>query len=408
MDEGKLVSLLERAVSDIETPLISGDVEGTGRKHSRSACEIKTSSEAWDQLLSFIGNCADLEVLNNSMLNTGDGAGTGVTQETLAKWLLCAAMENGPAEAVNRLQKFLGLDATPAYRILALSGFKVNKSVKISDSVHLMPFQDIRDSDAKELFESIVQMQGFQPPQLPDVALIHLVKISPKVFKGMQIPPRISGISEVLHEICDCLTLVGSCAPQPVAEWTWFEDWVPCASYSLLGRIFPSPAFEPARKSPPYTFSDHDCSEVADLVSKYLTLNPETKRLLRIALQRLNQSRQRGSLVDRAIDLGIALEVILLNDRTVDDSISFPFRLRGAWLLGKDAAERRDCLKLLKDVYSCRSKAVHTGKFNGKSARGLSLPVNDILTRGDELGVSMIRRILQLQEFPDWDDLVLG
>ena len=68
---------------------------------------------------------------------------------------------------------------------------------------------------------------------------------------------------------------------------------------------------------------------------------------------------------DKAIDLGVAFEALLLNDRSHKDQIAFTFRLRAAWFLGSSKDNRRELINLFDKIYECRSKAVHTGRLNG-------------------------------------------
>jgi hypothetical protein len=109
--------------------------------------------------------------------------------------------------------------------------------------------------------------------------------------------------------------------------------------------------------------------------------------------------------VDKAIDLGIAMEILLLHDQTKQDPIALPFRLRGAWLLAKTAEERVELERTLNDIYDCRCQAVHRGTWKARSQK---MPLPDLLKRGQDLCTEMARVILRKGGFPDWQRLVLG
>jgi hypothetical protein len=157
-----------------------------------------------------------------------------------------------------------------------------------------------------------------------------------------------------------------------------------------------------------YKLTPEDCKNASIFIRKYFELPNNIRELLRISLQRLNLFRRRRSLVDKAIDLGIALEVLLLHDGGPDIPISLPFRLRGAWLLGQDTASRHDYYRLFKEIYACRCEAVHSGKFDSKFTKKLSLPIHELLKKGDELCVNIIKWIIEQKRFPDWEKLLLG
>jgi hypothetical protein len=56
----------------------------------------------------------------------------------------------------------------------------------------------------------------------------------------------------------------------------------------------------------------------------------------------------------------ISLEALLLSNE--DKEIAYSFALRGAHLLVKDGTRRKDVFRDLKDLYTTRSKIVHSGK----------------------------------------------
>jgi len=129
---------------------------------------------------------------------------------------------------------------------------------------------------------------------------------------------------------------------------------------------------------------------------------------MRIALDRLSRALRRGEAVDNAIDLGIALEVMLLHgsDNNNRGELRFRLSIRGATFLGGDKPERLRNLKLLKDAYDLRSKAVHTGRL-GKGKKGSS--PKDILECGTNTCAQIALRLIERGSFPDWDDeLVIG
>jgi hypothetical protein len=184
------------------------------------------------------------------------------------------------------------------------------------------------------------------------------------------------------------------------------EEWVPCSS--LLNNSGWSGRGFDVVNTGMYKLTKKDGENASNLIQKYFELNKNIQDLLVVSLQRLNLLRRRKSLVDKSIELGIALEVLLLRDGGPDVPISLPFRLRGAWLLGQDTSSRSNYFRLFKDIYACRCEAVHSGKFDSKFTKKLSLPIHELLKKGDELCVSIIKWIIGQKRFPDWEKLLLG
>lgn len=77
-------------------------------------------------------------------------------------------------------------------------------------------------------------------------------------------------------------------------------------------------------------------------------------------VQRLAQAKSRLDVEDAALDLGVALEMVLLDGKV--DQLSLAFRTRGAWLLGETPHERNEIFEALKRLYNLRSEVAHTGR----------------------------------------------
>ena len=96
-------------------------------------------------------------------------------------------------------------------------------------------------------------------------------------------------------------------------------------------------------------------------------------RKLRIPIIRWMMSKANTNYVSQIIDLGIALESLYLSGISSKTELSFRFSLHAAWHLAKDREDRERLLTEFKEIYTCRSKAVHSGelgkevKFGGKS-----------------------------------------
>ena len=106
----------------------------------------------------------------------------------------------------------------------------------------------------------------------------------------------------------------------------------------------------------------------------------------RVAVSRWMKSKDTNKpLVDRFIDLRIALESLYLRDFPNEHTNEMRFRLAlfGAWHLGIDLKNRSEIRKKLRDVYDMASKAVHSGnvEVNDKNQK-LLLEVQDLSRRG--------------------------
>lgn len=144
----------------------------------------------------------------------------------------------------------------------------------------------------------------------------------------------------------------------------------------------------------------NDIADFKSILADYLSLPEKRRSELAVPLHRLNQAIRHKNHVDKAIDLGVALEALLLDGDK--EQLTLQFRLRGAWLLGKNLESRREISDLLKDLYKLRSQAAHTGKISEKDTSR----TESLLKRGIELCSEMIKVLIKSK--PDWNNLILG
>jgi hypothetical protein len=193
-------------------------------------------------------------------------------------------------------------------------------------------------------------------------------------------------------------------SPTPLAHWWEPEEWIPCRPQR--GGGFQGHIYDIINRSL-YTINTEDLRAKAQSIHRsFSRLDEAMKMKLKVPLERLNQAKRRMELVDRAIDLGIALESLFLQKEPSDIQLSLAFRLRAAWFLSRDDPDlRRQNFDLFRRLYQCRSSAMHQGTLD-ENIRGIS--TYEVLANGEVAAADAIAKIINLREFPDWDSLVLG
>jgi len=125
----------------------------------------------------------------------------------------------------------------------------------------------------------------------------------------------------------------------------------------------------------------------------------------RIAVSRWVKSKDSyEQLVDRFIDLRIALECLYVQDfldAKQTQEIRFKLSLFGAWHLGTNFEERKCIRKKLRQVYDAASKAVHSGDLDYFENQELLSTAQDLCRRG-------ILKLLKEGSPSDWGELILG
>ncbi len=119
------------------------------------------------------------------------------------------------------------------------------------------------------------------------------------------------------------------------------------------------------------------------------------------AIDRLGRSRLAAKEVDRALDLGVAIEIALMHDHSSDNNeITHKISSRAAWLIGTTPDERQSIFIDMKKLYRARSQAVHAGALSSKDAIDLNA--------ADKLVVRVLLAILERKTFPNWNVLTMG
>ena len=167
---------------------------------------------------------------------------------------------------------------------------------------------------------------------------------------------------------------------------------------------WPSPA---NRFRIPTEASEADIEKAKCLYKSLVDFDSNDCTKLQIAIDRWIKSKASGNDVDRMIDLGIALEALYVTDGGGDTT--YKLAIRAARHLGKDKKDREDLLAKFKQIYKCRSKAVHAGHVDTTVKFGKEkISMSKFITHARDLCLRSIKKILDKGKFTDWDSLILG
>ena len=156
------------------------------------------------------------------------------------------------------------------------------------------------------------------------------------------------------------------------------------------------------------TAADEDHIEKAKCLYKSLVdLDSGDRKKLQITIDRWVKSKESGREVDKIIDLGISLEALYVPEGGGDTT--YKLAIRAARHLGKDKKDREDLLAKFKQIYNCRSKAVHAGHVDTTVKFGEEkISRSKFITHAQDLCLRSITKILDKGKFTNWDSLILG
>jgi hypothetical protein len=329
----------------------------------------------------------------------------------LGQAVLDRAIKETPEKAVDDLYEFLKQDYLSCIELCVLTGIKVVETTEILPGVFLSPLSlaplaSLRaHASSPKSWPPVVI--GGSPVQIedrrvvPESALYRKLEIRPKWLEPRQFPPEYDGIP--LATIASLLTLVGPSSPFVTTAYTELED-----DELLKGRVGVGwqSGIEETRVVENVAVSAEDIAALAPVIRSYTSLPPGIRQKLQVPLHRLNEAVRHRGAVDRALDLGIALESLLLSGQRSKDQLALQFRLRGAWLLGNNGPERTHLHGVFQRLYEYRSAAAHTGVVEPKKTTPEQ--VSATLQEGLRLCAAGIRKVIEHGGPPAWDELLVG
>ena len=154
---------------------------------------------------------------------------------------------------------------------------------------------------------------------------------------------------------------------------------------------------------PNIKFTQKHFEEALHIHKLYETSNDEMKSILEIVIQRWMESKSsKLTLSDRFIKLRIALETLFLSDGNINGELKFRLEIRGAWYVGQNTEERKNYRNILRKTYSLASKAVHGSDIENIYTN------KELLNEAQTICREGILKLLQNQDIPNWDDLIMG
>jgi hypothetical protein len=335
----------------------------------------------------------ELVALNGGTMDAGNfGLPFGIDDE-LAKWTIGRMLITDAHSTVQDLIAFVG-NRIELTDYLAFTGNTIEKVVELSDNVHLLPMDMVPRYDTLAQALGAPQMQLLAP-----TGVIRRVRIkSPFVARDLD-PFRQRENHELLRELS---VVMGVHHSYPVFDGVVFTAVPESVPFGMPGGCSSwIPEIRPSSLPPAPPLTDADIQTLRG----YLRLGRATQQRLALPLQRLRLSLIRVTLVDRAVDLGIALESLLIAGDKHTELVETG-ALRAAILIGGEHLERERSDAVYRKFYNeLRSPAVHTGVIETKPLKikhvGERSAV-DLLALAQTLCGSLISRIIELGAFPDW------
>jgi hypothetical protein len=196
------------------------------------------------------------------------------------------------------------------------------------------------------------------------------------------------------------------------APANWVDDWFGLEQLKIARSLrIAKPHYQITYSTfgtalPKAEVPELNADAIASMFEQFEKFDKKGKAALRVALDRINRASRSLNAVDRAIDLGVALEAMVLHE-TEGGELSYRMAVRGAAFLGGDKDRRARTFALLRRAYALRSLAVHTGRLESSGKSKNKAQPEETLNDAAKAGFAIAQRLIEIGSFPDWDDLVI-
>jgi hypothetical protein len=335
------------------------------------------------------------------------GSGNPVDQGNLLYFLLGNVLAGEPAEEVlARLRAFAAKGTSGGWWYAAISGITVEHVCALAAGIDIVPWEDVEDSSQKERLLPTrwrpESLEGLRPR--PNCALRFKFPerqvLFPNAFDG-SMTDSMRELETITKQSGNVLRAITALLGQPVAMLGCWPSASDRTLQQFVGATFQFgdalndvAMFGPSHR--PVTLDVQAASKLFESLERFHGSDADA---IKTALDRLILALRQLSTVGKAIDLGIALEVILLHEMDgYQGELSYRSAMRGTHFVGGDRANQKATFKTLKDVYALRSIAVHKGRLPD------SAKDTETLDRGIRLITDIARKIIELERFPNWED----
>ena len=346
----------------------------------------------------------------------GQSSGYAFQDHMLPLALIRAALKEGNSnDIIAEHRAFAARRKSPLLNYFVIGGCSVDHSVEITRHLRLIIWSDVPNSSTKNKFSSakpntllseadtIVPMQAsagcaieFDPEENMNLFSVGEPQrnLSPEEYQREA--ANHEGRYESVRDVVRCIFLLTVVPVDIIGSWHEATD---AAARRLFGGGF---SYGKALFDHSLLWASDaqiDGSMVKDQYIKISQFEVGMREVLRHAIDRLNLAKRRDNLVDRAIDLGISLEMLLLHGKNEKTELSFRIAMHGATFVGGSSSEQQTNFAIIKRAYQLRSDGVHSGRLKSRDVEKAQTDINAAIN----LATVVALKVLDLGRFPNWE-----
>lgn len=358
------------------------------------------------QVLEMLRADPRVQALDGKMISNGSGA-VRFEPKILAMWFLWAVNEYGQDAAEKNLNTFLDSEKVPVVNTLWVLGIEVDRTLKLEHGYRIVPIEEMPDSRDKEQYlrhDFSALLHQTPKPKAAITCTCHVAKTtsSDVLAQETEKDKEFWDSSRYLSEIALLLNALDGVSCIPYFSTSYALPNMPIGMFGGSGGGAPSHDIFGYRTA---KLSEDVRNDINGLISAFGKFIPNDKARISRILSRLSQAKRRNQIEDKILDLGIALEMAILEDNKNSEQLSLSFRLRGSWLIAREKEERQNIYCKLRDIYNYRSQVAHSGTLCGNDPKQINV-VREQFQEYSLLAEKIIRHLI-FNGRPDWTRLIL-
>lgn len=345
--------------------------------------------------------------LEGHMISKGFSA-SRFEPKVLAMWFLWAINQFGQEAAEEYLNAFLDNGEIPIINTLWVLGVNADAPIQLTNGLCITPITEMPDSREKEHYlKHSFDATGHQQPK-PVAAITYLTKITKSHNEDspsstFERDKDFWESSKLLYDASLALNAIENTSCIPYFSTAYTLPHMPIGLFGGSGGGAPLHDVI-GHKVTKITLEQAD--KINAVLSSLLAMPDKEKTRYSRVLSRLSQSKRREQIEDKILDLGISIEMALLDDNKENQQLSLTFRLRGSWLIAVDENERISIYRVLRDIYDYRSQVAHSGVLCGNDVEKINA-VRESFPSFTLIAERIIRKLI-CEKRPDWSKLLLG
>jgi hypothetical protein len=352
-----------------------------------------------------------------TLMNPLGPVGQDLSVEAIAAALVLAHLESLEADdAVARLLALAEANRAEGRIVAPIDGLAVHRRIDLDEHLSIMPFGDAGLVSEPTPYALGGSMDRFGLNVHPTAAIVLRTVVEPlfldwrPVADGLASIGHISGVQarwDLVEELERAVAITSAGAAMGLGAEAIFDD--------PLLRAFPSTSTSRSIKPQsrllvaPVEVCEHELREAVQALRSFKSTHKKATSTVAIVADRIVGARRAATLADRALDLGMALEALLMFNERERGEISFKMRTRAAWLLGATPDQRKTILMWVRNLYNLRSSVAH-GSVPDETLRidGRTVNVMEALDVGSRLCREVAISLFAMPESFAWDDVVAG